>query len=141
MRSLSVVSFAFVFIFAACGPSKVETLVELSKVNDCAVDEDCCVVLEACTARVFLVTADEFDAAREAAEFDEGGTCSDCLAPATKSACVDGRCQGTSFSADVQLKEGQAASSCGDRELDGDPTRTPEAVTFEQFFGCDGLNK
>jgi len=149
MRSLNVALGVFVFagafsaLFAAgCGPSKVETLVELSKVNDCAVDEDCCVVLEVCTARVFLVTADEFDAAREAAEFDEGGTCAKCLAPATTTACVDGRCQGTSFSAEVELAEGQAASSCGEREVQlVDADRTADAVTFEQFFGCDGLNK
>lgn len=126
----------------ACGPSKVQTLVDLSEVNDCSVDEDCCIVEEACSARVFLVTADEFDAAKEAAEFDEGGACVDCIVPATTTSCVDGRCQGVSFSPDVVLAEGQPASSCGAREVRTvDAAADPEAVTFEQFFGCDGLNK
>ncbi len=127
---------------AACTPGKVDTLVQLSEQNDCAVDEDCCIVEEACTARVFLVTADEFDVARDAAEFDEGGTCNDCLVPATTTACVDGRCQGTSFPPDVSLADGVPRSSCGGRQVvlrdDGDAA---PAVTFEQFFGCDGLNK
>ena len=125
------------------GPSKIDTLVELSKDNDCDVDDDCCIVHEPCTVRDFVVTADEFADAKEAAEFDEGGACAGCIQPATTVACVDGRCQGTSFSPDVELAPDQAASSCGAREVrdvDGDAT-APAAVTFAQFFGCDGMNQ
>lgn len=129
---------------AGCGPTKVDTLVQLSAENLCAVDADCCVVVEPCTARNFLVTADEFADAKETAEFDEGGVCASCAAPAVSVACVDGQCQGTSFDGSVSLAEGQAPSSCGARELafeGGDPADTPEAVRFDQFFGCDGLNQ
>jgi hypothetical protein len=138
-------SFAIVIVVVmalACGPSKVETLVELSKENDCSVDDDCCIVEEPCTARAFLVTADEFADAKATAEFDEGGVCADCSAPATTVACVDGRCQGTSFSPNVSLAPEQPASSCGAREVRlEDDGLDPAGVTFEQFFGCDELNK
>ena len=140
---VAVVSAAALGCLVGCGPSKVDTLVELSKQNDCSVDDDCCIVHEFCTVRDFIVTADEFADAKEAAEFDEGGICTDCLQPASTVACVDGRCQGTSFSPDVVLAPNQAASSCGAREVrdsDGSVT-SPAAVTYEQFFGCDGLNK
>lgn len=137
-----VVVACFGSVVVGCGPSKVETLVEVSAQNDCSVDDECCVVEEPCSARAFLVTADEFDAARDAAEFDEGGTCNTCSIPTTTAACVDGRCQGTSHPEDVTLKEGVERSSCGPRDVvlreGGDAS---PAVTFEQFFGCDGLNQ
>ncbi len=143
---VAVVVVAAVVVFAGvsagCGPGKVDTLVQLSEQNDCAVDEDCCVVEESCSARVFLVTADEFDAAKDAAEFDEGGACNNCLVPATTVACVDGRCQGTAFSEEVTLAEGQGKSSCGPRAVTLDDDETdPSAQTFAQFFGCDSLSQ
>ena len=124
-----------------CLPTKVDRLLELSAENQCFDDADCCVVVEACSADIFLVTADEFDEAREAAEFDEGGLCNDCPTPASTVSCVDGRCQGVAFEDPaVSVAEGTPASSCGVRELALDEQRDPgPALTFESQFLCGGF--
>ena len=125
----------------ACGPGKVAELEEFSAENRCFDDPDCCVVVEACSADIFVVTADEFERARTAAEFDEGGVCNRCATPASTVSCVDGRCLAVAFEDPaVQVAEGTPASSCGVRELALEEGRDPgPATSFETRFVCGGF--
>ncbi|MDP2344139.1 MAG: hypothetical protein Q8O67_24490 [Deltaproteobacteria bacterium] len=138
MRAAVVVVVA---VFCGCGPSKVDRLQELSAENPCFDDVDCCVVVEACSADIFVVTTDEFDEAREAAEFDEGGFCNDCLTPTSTVSCVDGRCLAVAFEDPaVTLAEGTPVSSCGVRELVLEEGRDPGAtISFQTQFLCGGF--
>lgn len=101
---------------AACELPAVE-LRQLSAENACFADEDCCVVVDSCAAEAYVVTADEFDAARGLA--DDSSQCADCIIPPVTVECVDGQCVGKAFDpADVRYAEGQALDGCGARAVE-----------------------
>ena len=143
MRHQSPAVVVVVFaLLSGCLPTKVDRLRELSAQNDCFDDAECCVVVEPCSADIFVVTADEFDEARDEAEFDEGGICNDeCRTPVATVSCVDGRCQAIAFEDEaVTLAEGTPTSSCGVRELVLEEQRDPGPTTsFETQFLCGGF--
>lgn len=113
--SLAVVACLFTAT-TACDLPAVE-LRELSAENACFADEDCCVVVDTCAAEAYVVTADEFDAARDLA--DDSSQCADCIIPPVTVECVDGQCVGKAFDpADVRSAEGQALDGCGARAVE-----------------------
>lgn len=115
MRSL-VAAVAAAFPLAACTVPAVE-LRALAAENACLADEDCCVVVDTCAAEAYVVTADEFDAARDLA--DDSTQCADCIIPPVTVECVEGRCVGKAFNpADVRYVDGQALDSCGARAVE-----------------------
>lgn len=115
MRTSAVV-FAIVAPFAGCTVPAIE-LRELAAENACLADADCCVVVDSCAAEAYVVTADEFDTARDLA--DNTTVCADCIVPPVTVECVEGRCVGKAFDpADVRYVAGQALDSCGPRAVE-----------------------
>ncbi len=101
---------------AACTVPAIE-LRALAAENACLADEDCCVVVDTCAAEAYVVTADEFDQARDLA--DDSTRCADCIIPPVTVECVEGRCVGKAFNpADVRYEDGQALDSCGVRAVE-----------------------
>jgi hypothetical protein len=119
MRTLAValaVALAGVAPLVGCTVPAVE-LRELAAENACFADADCCVVVDSCAAEAYVVTADEFDTARDLA--DDTTVCADCIIPPVTVECVEGRCVGKAFNpADVRYAEGQAFDSCGPRAVE-----------------------
>lgn len=108
--------------FMGCTLPALE-LRELAADNPCFVDEDCCVVVDSCAAEAYVVTADEFDLARDLA--DDSNQCADCIIPPVTIECVEGRCVGKAFNpAEVRYAEGQAEGQA----LDGCGARAVETV-------------
>ena len=107
---------ALLTVTAACELPAVE-LRGLSSENACFADEDCCVVVDSCAAEAYVVSAEEFDAARDLA--DDTSQCADCVIPPVTVECVDGQCLGKAFNpADVRYADGQAPDGCGARSVE-----------------------
>lgn len=115
MRSI-VAALVVVVPLLGCTVPAVE-LRALAAENACLGDADCCVVVDSCAAEAYVVTADEFDTARDLA--DDSTVCADCIIPPVTVECVEGRCVGKAFNpADVRYAEGQALDSCGPRAVE-----------------------
>ena len=115
-----VVSFTCLGLSAlfACETATLELRELAGDGNPCAVVEDCCVVVDPCNAEAFLVTADEFDAARDLVDTRQQELCVDCVLPVVTAECVEGRCVGKAFApGEVTYAEGQPLDSCGAREV------------------------
>ena len=115
--ALSLASSSLLAVVAACSNPGAE-LQELAFDNRCAVDADCCVVVDDCNSEAFLVEAGEFDAALDLVAQRQQDFCAGCIVPTVVTECFEGRCIGRAFSpVDVNPAPGSPSSVCGPREL------------------------
>ncbi len=117
-RLLSLVSSLSLLLMAAACSDPGAELRELALDNQCAVNDDCCVVVDDCNSEAFIVQADEFDVALTLVEQRQQDFCAGCVVPTVVSECVNGTCIGRAFNAsDVQPAAGTPQSVCGPREV------------------------
>ena len=140
MTNLLRLSTIAIAVLAGAATCEVPTL-ELRQLagdgNFCSVTDDCCVVVDTCQGESFVITADEFDVAKDLVDGRQDEACVRCLTPPVAVECVNGACVGRAFnSGDVSYAEDQPLNSCGARALDTNETDLTFAEVVDGVSTC-----
>jgi len=113
-------------VMGGCRPS-LEDLA--SKEAPCSTIADCCVVVDGCQSKSYVVGRDDFGEAKSATT-DSG--CNKCMPPEVILSCEGGQCVGSPSA-------GAASSHCGATTAEGLPSARTMAISFSsagRVFSC-----
>lgn len=138
LRFSFVVVSALAAFGAGCGDIPTLELLDLAQDgNFCEVDADCCVIVDECRAEAFIVTADEFEDAKDIKSRRNQEGCAGCTVPTVAVTCERGACVGKAFDPTlVGYDDEQALDSCGPRAMNTDETNVTFATVEDGVAIC-----
>jgi hypothetical protein len=110
----------------------------------CAVDSDCCVVIDRCINQALVVRASVKDTVASLVSQPDPGGCTGCILPSVQVSCTQGQCAGVlvdSFLPDGGVDAATYASLTRDHcgPVPGVPSSTQSVVTevkVQEILGC-----